>query len=321
MQMNATIRQMTNIPKGRIDELDKRQKTEEAFFGLVQSSGVWDVDFKEGRISGSYAWKLARGELGEGKKCGDDADDKEEEKEASFVVESFYPAPQRQDQLTICVQHPSKCSHECIVVNGVSCAATLSDGTSVVVIDELSGCILQSKAFSSWASVGAFVDTVPDGRIIAFASSVCSAAIDEATTKHLQRIGGLIGDTKPSTDPLMFVGQVGYNPKWTACVNTTDATLRVNVTIQLDIPSSLELKLRSEHNITPAAVTTRLPESIMPLKTQMEASSYQKRIAFEAYLKQHPELNSTVVGYVSTLLDITNSCLCCSTVLLILNHI
>lgn len=295
------MKQMLNIPKGRVEELNKRRDVEEAFFGLVQSSGVWDTEYKEGRISGSYAWKSVRGELGEGKKSNDGEEEVQEEKEVSFVVESFYPAPHRQSQSMIRVGHPSKSSHECIVVNGVHCAATLPDGISVVVIDERSGCILQSKAFSSWSSVGVFIDTIPDGRIIAFASNISSAeVVDEAMTKHLQRVGGLMNDTKPSLDPMMFVGQVGYHPSWTTSMNTTDTAKVVNVTIQLDdIPSSIELKLRSEQNTTPAVVLTRLPETVMPLKTQMVASEYQKRVAFQTYMKEHSESSPRVVGYVS----------------------
>jgi hypothetical protein len=36
----------------------------------------------------------------------------------------------------------------------------------------------------------------------------------------------------------------------------------------------------------------------MPLKTQLEASECQKRIAFEAFMKQDSEAKSAVVGYV-----------------------
>lgn len=300
--MNATVKSMSNAPKGRIEELEKREKSEEKFFGLVQSSGVWDVDYKEGRISGSHSWKSVRGELGDAKKGDVKVDDsKEEEKtqEALLLVESFYPAPHRQSTLSIRVQHPSKYSNECIVVNDVPCAATLSNGTSIVVIDELSGCILQSRAFSSWPSVGLFVDTVPDGRIIVIASNSNSATMNQSTTKYLQRVGGLMDDSKPSSDPLMFVGQVGYNPKWTSCVNSSDPTKTVNVSVQLHITSTLQLKLRSENNTAPATIFSRLPESIMPLKTQIAASEYQKRVAFEAYMKQQTDSNSAVVGYVS----------------------
>jgi hypothetical protein len=297
--MNSTIQQMSNVPKSRVDELERRGRVENKFFGLVQSSGVWDNDYKEGRISGSYAWKAVRGELGDQKKHDNENESaKETNEEASLVMESFWPAPHRVGTLNIFVQHPSMSSHECIVVNGVPCAVILPSGTSIVVVDELSGCILQSKAFSNWASVGAFVDTVPDGRIIVISSNVSSAGVSAISAKYLQRVGGLMNDTKPSAEPLMFIGQVGYHPKWSTCINTTDATKSANATIQLDNSSSIPMKLRSERNITPALVLTRLPETIMPLKTQLEASEYQKWIAFEAFMKQDSEAKSAVVGYV-----------------------
>jgi hypothetical protein len=255
--------------------------------------------------------------LGDQKKSDDNESKEETNEEASFVVESFYPAPHRSGVLSIFVQHPSMSSHECIIVNGVPCAAILASGTSIVVVDELSGCILQCRAFSCWSSVGAFVDTVPDGRIIAIASNISSVDVDETTAKYLQRVGGLVNDTKPSPDPLMFIGQIGYYPKWSTCVNTTDVTKSVNVTIQLDNSSSLATKLRSERNTTPAVVLTRLPETVMPLKTQMGASEYQKRVAFEAFMKQDNDAKSVVVGYVRAAVVYSTSSSCELTSILI----
>ena len=311
MQMNATVKQMNNLPKVRVEELEKRSKAEDKYFVFVQSSGVWDTDYQEGRISGSHAWKSVRGELGDNnsKKVSDGDNDKgEKSEEASLVVESFYPAPHHRSELLICVQHLSSFSIESITVNGVPCAATLSNnGTSVVIIDEKSGCILQSRAFSSWMSVGAFVDTVPDGRIVALISNVSSTAIDDATTKHLQRVGGLIND-KSLPEHLMFVGQVGCNPKWTSWTNLNDASKSVNVSIQIDIPSSLQPKLRSEVNTIPTTVSTRLPEAIMPLKTQIAATAYQKRVAFEAFMNQQSESSYGTVGYVSFLWNCECKC-------------
>ena len=49
LQMSGALRQMNSIGKGRLEELEKRGKAEENFFGMVQSSGVWDVEYREGR--------------------------------------------------------------------------------------------------------------------------------------------------------------------------------------------------------------------------------------------------------------------------------
>jgi len=115
---NQTIRQQQfgKIPKGRLEELDARMKMEAAFFVKVASSGVWDSDYKEGRISGSLAWKAARNELGEvhsvneetiksgaGKKAKASEEDKKSE---SFLVESFYPLS-RHENLIIKVRPSS----------------------------------------------------------------------------------------------------------------------------------------------------------------------------------------------------------------------
>jgi hypothetical protein len=315
LQMNSALKQMTNIPKGRSEELEKRGKTEDKFFGLVQSSGVWDTEYKEGRISGSHSWKAVRGELGEqGKKTdGSNAEeDKEKSQEASFLVESFYPAPHKQSTLRISIKFPSRYSHqECIIVNGVPCASTISNeadwptGVSIIVLDELSGCILQSRCFSSWATVGSFVDTIPNGRIIAL---YCFGKYDvkEATYNLLQRVGGLMAGSKASEESLMFAGQAGFHPKWARRISADNTSVRLDVSIQLNISSSLQLKLRSERNTASAMVSTRLPESIMPLKTQIAATEYQKRVAFEAFMKQSSDLNSTVVGYVSLRVVLTS---------------
>eukprot|EP00804_Cyclotella_cryptica_P029072 CCRYP_005259-RA/>CCRYP_005259-RA protein AED:0.02 eAED:0.02 QI:1661/1/1/1/0.75/0.6/5/3045/1066 len=317
LQANVTVKQiMSNIiPRGRMEELEKRGKAEEMYFGLVQASGVWDSEYKEGRISGSWAWKAARSELGHPEKkanhdknnTSQEKDSKKNDQEASFLVESFYPAPHRQNNLTIRVQHPSSSStyersrHDCIIVNGIPCAATLSPGISVVVVDEQSGCILQSRAFSKWSSLGIFIDTVPAGRIVAICSNVLGDTIDDTTSTHLLRVGGLSVESKASQEALLLVGQIGFHPKWATSIHSSDESKVVEVTIQLNISPSLPLKLRTENSTAPAMISTRLPETIMPLKTQMVATEYQKRVAFEAFTKQSSNTSSSVevVGYVT----------------------
>ena len=48
-QIGGALQQMNGIGKGRLEELEKRGKEEEKFFGMVQSSGVWDEEYREGR--------------------------------------------------------------------------------------------------------------------------------------------------------------------------------------------------------------------------------------------------------------------------------
>jgi len=309
-QMNAALRQMNKIGKGRLEELDKRGKAEEKFFGMVQSSGVWDVEYREGRISGSLAWKSARNELGDGqsKKEGEEGKDSEKEDSQTFLIESFYPSSGN-SELTIVVQPPTissipspapKAYPECIIVCGVPCAVGTTNGISTVIIDEASGCILQSKAFSQWSSAGSFLDSVPDGRIVA----ICCLregkefSIDDSTSRILGRLGGfnINAATSLAERFFSFVGQLNYHPKWSTNLGTSDSQQLIKVSIQLNITSPPNARLRSEANAVPATVSTRLPESIMPLKTQLAASDYQKRVAFNAYMGKDTK-NTSVIGY------------------------
>ena len=305
MQMNSAVRQMSNVAKGRLDELEKRGKSEEKFFNTVQSSGVWDSDYCEGRISGSLAWKAARNELGE--KGGEEKKEDESIEVTSFWVESFLPSP-NESVVTISVYTnvpQGKNASSSIQVNEVSCAASLPTGIAVVIVDELSGCILQSKAFLDWASVASFIDTVPDGRIVALCSLVADEdeknaegvnKINSSASAKFERLGGFEYDKVASSpsDLISFIGRVAFHPSW-ATFHATSGSSSVEASIQLDKSTLPPIKLRSEKNTVPAQISTRLPDSVMPLNTQLLASSYQKRLAFESYMKKGS--NSSIVGY------------------------
>jgi len=299
MQMSSTVKQMSNIGKGRLDELEKRAKAEEKFFGMVQSSGVWDTEYKEGRISGSFMWKAARSELGEQTAHSANETKAKRDEEVpeihSYVVESFNPSPHQQNEVVIVVRPDA--GRKGIVVNGVPCAATLTkgvNGVSAVTVDELSGCILQSCAFVSWSAAATYLDSVPDGRIVALRAVFDGAidSIDNVTAEYLGRLGGV-----DANDKTMFIGQIGFNPTWAMCLNADDGTKAIKVSIQIDTTPSVKIKLRSEHDTTPTIVATRLPESIMPLKTQLVASAYQKRVAFEAFMEKKSDTSLSIVGY------------------------
>eukprot|EP00580_Thalassiosira_gravida_P016583 CAMPEP_0201663636 /NCGR_PEP_ID=MMETSP0494-20130426/5360_1 /ASSEMBLY_ACC=CAM_ASM_000839 /TAXON_ID=420259 /ORGANISM="Thalassiosira gravida, Strain GMp14c1" /LENGTH=1060 /DNA_ID=CAMNT_0048142267 /DNA_START=184 /DNA_END=3366 /DNA_ORIENTATION=+ len=316
-QMNDALRQMNNTGKGRLEEIEKRGKAEAKFFGMVQSSGVWDVDYREGRISGSLAWKASRRELGDSKTKveGVEGKESEEEETQTFFVESLFPSSRHNDLKMIVqppmpsnVPSPSPKAHpECIVVSGVPSAVTLTNGISAVIVDEASGCILQSAAFSNLSAAGSFLDTVPDGRIVAICrvrddkpdGSRTDTSLDDSTTKILGRLGGFCVEaaTTSSNSCFLFVGQVNFHPKWATSLETSDSKQSIKVSIQLNISSPLKARLRSEINTVPVVVSTRLPETIMPLQTQLAASHFQKRAAFNAYMKNGDSQNSTVIGY------------------------
>lgn len=297
VQMNGGLRQMNNIGKGRLDELDKRNEAEQKFFGMVQSSGVWDVEYREGRISGSLAWKAARKELGDGKNESDGEKKEENNKDDeahSFFVESFLPRTVT-SPVSIAVQ-PPKQTHiptriafhpECITVSGVPCAVTLSYGVSIVIVDEVSGCILQSKAFSKWSSAGGFLVTVPNGRIVALC---CVRDKDGDDQKNIDRsifsrLGGFNMDQATASDEryFLYIGQLNFHPKWAQSFNTSNSKQCIKVfLLNVHYPFG---RLRSEINTIPSSVTTRLPETIMPLKTQLVASNYQKALAFNSFME------------------------------------
>jgi peptide-N4-(N-acetyl-beta-glucosaminyl)asparagine amidase len=323
VQMDNTLRQMNStIVKGRLDELDKRCKAEAKFFDLVQSSGVWDVEYREGRVSGSLAWKAARQELGDGNNTSGN-DNKEgyvkndtREVTHSFFVESFCPSysDERNTVVEIVVRPPKapsvpstapKSYPECITVSGVSCAAaTMTHGFAVVIVDEVSGCILQSKVFSQLSSMGAFIDTVPDGRVVALCCIIKGDQQKKYVTScpnNFRRLGGFNMDnssTSTNESFYLYTGQLNFHPEWAIGVCTSDSNQSINVSLQINSSSvQIPTRLRSEIDTVPACIVTRLPETIMPHKTQLVATNYQKRVAFNSYMANDDVRNKSIIGY------------------------
>jgi thiol-disulfide isomerase/thioredoxin len=268
-------------------------------------------------VSGSFAWKAARHELGDNKKttAGGGEDDSARGITQSFLIDSFYPSSNHCG-LEIVVRPPRKSnvpsaapkSHpECITVSGVPCAATLTHGISMVVVDEESGCILQSKAFSRWSSTGVFLDEVPDGRIVALCfirgeqqemGTNNGNGGDDSTTNNFRRLGGFDLDLPTNSNErfFLFAGQLNFHPNWAIGICTSDSDQLIKVSLQIKTSLQLKTRLRSEMNVVPAVVSTRLPETVMPLKTQLAASNYQKRAAFNAYVESDVH-QSSIIGY------------------------
>jgi thiol-disulfide isomerase/thioredoxin len=201
----------------------------------------------------------------------------------------------------------TKSHPECITVSGVPCAASLSHGISVVVVDEQSGCILQSKAFSRWSSTGAFLDEVPDGRIVALCCikgaqhERCTNngnGSDDLNISNFSRLGGFNIDDPCSTNEsyFLFAGQLNFHPKWAVGICTSDSELSIIVSLQINTSLQQKTRLRTEMNVVPAIVSTRLPDAVMPLKTQLSSSHYEKRAAFNEYMKNDAH-KSSIVGY------------------------
>ena len=190
----------------------------------------------------------------------------------SWHVESFFPPPCQDGSVTISV------SHDGIVVSGAECSVIGSDISLVVVDEEYLGCILQSRGFHSWRDVSDFVSTLPSHRIVAIQGSSTREAEGEADAKNgLSRLGGF--SIPDGTKRISYLGQVDANPAWSQrrCVSDGESPIHVQ------FPSAklkTALKLRTERDTVPHRISWWLPESVMPLQTQLMASEEQQRMAF-----------------------------------------
>lgn len=308
-QINSSLSSNSSLSKARQDELDRRASEEKKFFHLAQQSGTWQGNvYTEGRISGSLAWRAARDELGEdgGEPRSGDFEGRgarEPETGKFFHVESFHPRPSGRDSsnmLSITVTMASLLSsaflpcRDAIVVSGVPCAVGRPKSISVVIVEQQSSCILQSRSFSNWNSTAEFLHTVPDGRIAAIHADISDDIALEASVQNmLSRLGGF--DVSALSDKvgngeecrLICIGQMNFLPSWAICRLST-CQLAVNVTIQLP-PPNLTSKLSVERDTAPLRVSCRLPEEIMPLRTQLVASETQKRSGFLKFMEDNTE--------------------------------
>eukprot|EP00555_Chaetoceros_dichaeta_P009239 CAMPEP_0198259078 /NCGR_PEP_ID=MMETSP1447-20131203/8346_1 /TAXON_ID=420782 /ORGANISM="Chaetoceros dichaeta, Strain CCMP1751" /LENGTH=786 /DNA_ID=CAMNT_0043946359 /DNA_START=58 /DNA_END=2418 /DNA_ORIENTATION=+ len=337
-QVNASIRSSGTITATRMKELEQRDNLEQAFFRSTEIAGSWgkEEDYSEGRVSGSLAWRVSRGETGEVKKeteggsNGNDDDDGDGGDGISsstfYHVESFHPSPQYHNSnsssssssssnclITVTAPpFPAPSSYpDCIRVSGVPCGAGLPKSISIVIIDEEHFCILQSRTFGDWRGAGRFLDTVPDGRVVALCAGVpleTNATTDDGrrTLRNtVSRVGGLDLSVVTKTDQqqdnkhLLCVGQMNTLPTWAMCIYEDGAGGKtVSVEIDVDIPrrelSKNPLKLRCEDDTVPQTVSMRLPEDVMPLQTQLTATEAEKK---EGFLRYYKKCNHEYVGY------------------------
>ncbi len=229
----------------------------------------------------------------------------------SFFVESFFCPPSHDNDLIIVVQSPppssfpsiaSKSHLKCITVNGIACAVTTAVGISVVVVDETTSCILHSKSFASWVAVGTFLDCIHSGRIVAFCG--IQGEENKIDTTHdlkncFRRLGGFkINESLASSERfVLFVGQLNFHPDWATSICTSDSEQAIKVTLRRNTSSHLKVRLRSETDAVPAAVSTRLPDAFMSLQTQLAASNAQKRAAFNMFVDADSHKNLSIAGY------------------------
>lgn len=261
-QINATMQNACS--KNRREELSRRMEREQRMLNSCQQTTAWTDEEKhgKGRISGSLQWKLSRKEAGDLSQSNENAPPSVK----SWHVESFFP-PRDNDGVTIGV------SKDGIVVSGAECSVVGSP-ISVVVIDEkYLGCILQSRGFHSWKDVADFVDTLPSNRIVAIQGDAVKT--DGEGMKGLSRLGGF--SIPDSESRVLYLGQVDALPSWTK-YTTCNASSEISIVVVP--PTKPEVQLRTERDTVPSRIACRLPESIMPLQTQLMASEEQKRMAF-----------------------------------------
>ena len=254
---------------------------------------------------------------GTGSQSGNDNEADNGNSTGRLHVESIYPCPfDNSSVISITVTSGStvNSSSDSIVINGAHCAAGTANSISIVIVDEQTGCVLQSRSFASWDTAAYFLHSVPNERIVAMhADKQGETSLDVPTQLKLSRLGGFdlekasaSGSEKNNEESeailhevLLFVGQLNRNPDWAVFKSVPCASVHaINVT--LNISSLLDksnLKLRVERNTAPRSVCCRLPESFMPLGTQILANEQQKRAAFVGFIESEDSKKSICLGY------------------------
>jgi hypothetical protein len=283
------------------EEMARRNKLEDAELQLCKQSTGWTEPEKygRGRISGSLAWKQSRSEAGKQAK---DSENKETRAVAGFEVEAFCPPTTAAKTVLLQIHPRPKHHHDGIVVSNVPCAIGEPDSVSVVVVDEAClGCILQSQSFLTLPDVKAFVDRLPSNRIVIVngrrkVKDDDDAKEQPASSFDIPRLGGWNGNGILSKG-VLFIGQVDAHPDWAFCGTLEAETAKDGYVIELTATSRPNLQLRTEKQTLPQRVAGRLPESAMPLRTQLLASEQQKRIAFASFCPPSSSANSNNSRY------------------------
>ena len=281
-QCNETLQK--TCPNSRREELNVRMEREQRMLSANQQATEWTDEEKhgQGRISGSLQWKLSRKEAGT-------VGEKEKDippSVQSWHVESFYPPCEEGVSISV--------TEMGIVVSGAKCSV-VGSAISVVVIDEAYlGCILQSRGFHSWKDVSDFVQTLPAHRIAAIQGRAKESEEATGTYKELARLGGLV--VPDGEEGLLYLGQVDALPAWAQCETYSESTAGIHVLVPVSYTKTA-IRLRTERNTVPRRVAWRLPETIMPLQTQLMASEEQKRMAFLRFSEQRKGHSKQYIGY------------------------
>lgn len=289
-EVNSELQRNLTMSKTAIEELGRRRKLEEAELQFLKQSTEWTEQEKygRGRISGSMAWKQSRSEAGKS-----DTKKQTRRQVANFEVESYAPILDS-SKLSLRINPRPVGRHDGISVGGTACAVGETSSLSLVVVDETcQGCVLQSRSFLTWEDAHQFVNGLPSHRIIIMNGN-CS---DDPSNFDFSRLGGW-NKNIVTKNGIAYIGQVELHPEWTYFSSLADCPpngYEIILNLSSASPTPPPLKLRTERYTYPRRIASRLPETIMPLKTQLLANDYQKRLAFISFAQS----NKRYSGYVT----------------------
>ena len=302
-RLNATLRMTSKCSAVRVAELDRRKTSELAFLARSQLEPWREGGPSEGRISGSLSWKVSRGE--EGARAQNTSNDgSTTTTESEVIVDAFVPnrccgklvIEVTSFNLTSFNKSSLPC-HDAISFAGVPCALG-KKGLNVVIIDETSGCVLQRGVFTTMKAFSDFVNTLPDDRIIAVALlyDIKTAESDDDSSSVLcARLPNF-----PSCENVaLYIGQVGASPVWLTSFGGPSINSKKNLSVIVTISLRSDngdnaLSLEHSKDTFPCSVSTRVPESIMPVGTQIIASEEQKH---QAAITALDAMGTQYVGY------------------------
>ena len=206
--INVTLRKEGKLLRS-LEEIERRIELEKQFLESTTRSS-WELDsYNKERVSGSLAWKITRGEVGNKSGMGSAATiaagvaresnslcnrNSVIASTKAIEVETFMPKVSETFQIIV-KSRPSKasrCFPECITVSGVACGAGIRNTISIVVVDQNNSCVLLSRLFSSWSEALSFLLFIPDGRVIALVSDITVEESEETFVQtHIKRISAL----------------------------------------------------------------------------------------------------------------------------------
>jgi len=286
-ESEAIIREINAQLQSKMSEKDRAAAQvlldkERQRLQMLQQCTEWENSSGGGRISGSTAWKTLRGEMG------NDESKEKVQPTTALSLEQFLPS--NDNGWSIAIHPVPSTTHSAICLSGTPCALKRENkGLSIVVVDESTHCLLQSRCFHNWKAVSDFIQTLPDQRIVAL-----HGCIDDAADSK-QVIEQLPGLELPEAGGVAMITQPHCKPQWMVCESLQSISDPVHLVGSSTGPPAAT-KLRTHKGMSPPCISRRLPETIMPYQTQLLSNHEQKRAAF---LNFQSENATGCTGYVT----------------------